>query len=282
MTTFKIRAENRAYDCRRPRGCTALCIEVAEWPGNEFGLWLPELVVLRGKRLWTNHQATDVFQDWERVADGRLEWKKPFEAFELTSDLIPDEARSCIRYRHTFTNRSEEALSDLNASACFHLANAPQFISIRGERIWACLDGEWTTTDRVPRSESPDPRRVRFLNKGIRSERTVVPEGGGFPMAVMPEAAHHPLIVAESFSGAASVGIATPDLHSLFNNNEPILRCLHSISFPVRTLEPGRTASLEGVLVFCNGNHLDAVRQYEEIAAAYWPTIAARGLRKVS
>ena len=41
---FRIRAVDRRYDLHRPKGCTLLAIEVARWPGNEFGLWLPETV----------------------------------------------------------------------------------------------------------------------------------------------------------------------------------------------------------------------------------------------
>ena len=51
---FRIRALDRKYDLHRQKGCTLLAIEVAGWPGNEFGLWLPETVYLAGKVVWGN------------------------------------------------------------------------------------------------------------------------------------------------------------------------------------------------------------------------------------
>jgi len=77
-----------------------------------------------------------------------------------------------------------------------------------GERIWVCLDGQWTTTDAVPRPESPDPRRVSFLREGVRSERTVIPVTD-FPSVVMPEQACHPLMIAEMFGGLDKEGRPT-------------------------------------------------------------------------
>src|SRR5262245_45784751 len=45
---FHIRALDRKYDLHREKGCTLLAIEVARWPGNEFGLWLPETIYFGG------------------------------------------------------------------------------------------------------------------------------------------------------------------------------------------------------------------------------------------
>ena len=51
---FRIRALDRKYDLHREKGCTLLAIEVAGWPGNEFGLWLPETIYLEGRVVWGN------------------------------------------------------------------------------------------------------------------------------------------------------------------------------------------------------------------------------------
>ena len=178
---FEIHMENRPYDLHRPNGCTVIAIEVEGWPGNEFGLWLPETVFCNGKIVWCNWDG-EVDQRWEH-ADDTWTWSKPLEGFSITSTLRADTKNGCLWYRHSFKNTSEQELTGLSSQTCFHLVNAPQFISVRGERIWACLDGKWATTDQVPRHESPDPRRVSFLRKGIRTERTVIPSKG-FP--VMP------------------------------------------------------------------------------------------------
>lgn len=264
---FRIGIEDRAYDLHRPHGCTVLTIEVELWPGNEFGLWLPETVYTGEEIIWCNFRG-DAHQSWERAGD-RLRWSKSLQAVRLVSTLNPDPENSCIWYTHSFENTSSSAVANLNSQTCFHLVNAPQFISIRGERIWACLDGEWRTTDTVPRAESPDPRRVSFLREGIRTDRTVMPSKG-FPSATMPEQACHPLMIAEMFGGKGSVGIACRNYRSLFNNNDSILRCIHSGPFPIASLLPGQTKAQDGVLVFCEGDHEELLSRFEAIAPPDW------------
>ena len=264
---FRIGVEDRAYDLHRPRGCTVLTIEVGFWPGNEFGLWLPETVYVGDKIVWCNFQG-DAHQSWQRT-DDTLQWARSLEGFELVSTLKPDAENSCIWFTHSFQNTSSHAIANLNSQTCFHLVNAPQFISIRGERIWACLDGQWTTTDTVPRAESPDPRRVAFLREGVRKERTVMPVTG-FPSAIMPEQACHPLLIAEMFGGRGSVGIACKDYRKLFNNNDSILRCLHSGPFPIKSLSSGERWDQEGAIVFCEGDHEDLLSHFEAIVPSGW------------
>jgi len=267
---FRIRALDRKYDLHRPKGCTLLAIEVADWPGNEFGLWLPETIYLSEKVVWGNWW-DNAHQDFERGASGRWTTQRALEQFTVTSTLTPDPARACLWYRHTFRNTCAETLGGLNSQTCFHLVNAPQFISLEGSRIWANLDGHWMTTDKVERDQSPDPRRVEFLRQGVRTERTVVP-WKGFPGATMPEAAHHPLFIAESFQGNASVGIAARNFEKLFNNNDPILRCLHSEPVPIRQLAPGETAHQDSVVIFYPGDHRAILEHYTQRIAPNWPS----------
>ena len=267
---FTIVIEDRPYDHHRPKGCTVLIIKNTDWPGNEFGLWLPETIYINDEIRWCNWSGEDIHQDWSKESNGNLLWKYSTDIFEITSILIPDEHNSCLWYRHTFKNNSNAVLRKLNTQTCFHLVNAPQFISYKGERIWANLDGSWTTTDNVPRHESPDPRRVVFLKNGVRSERTVVPITT-FPSAIMPESAHHSLFIAENFQSTASVGIASRNFYKLFNNNDSILRCIHSEPFPITNLKPGESTNQDAVIIFHNGNYLSLLKHYEKKINNNWP-----------
>lgn len=264
---FRIAVKNRAYDLHRPNGCTVLAIEVEQWPGNEFGLWLPETIFCNREVPWCNWKG-DVTQAWEHTGD-TWKWSRPLDGFTITSTLDADAENRCLWYRHSFENHSEKEISDLSAQTCFHLVNAPEFISIHGERIWACLDDEWVTTDGVPRHESPDPRRASFLRKGIRAERTVIPSKG-FPSAIMPEAACHPLMIAERINANGSVGIACRNFRILSNNNDSILRCIHSEPFPVASLLPGRKADQEGIILFSAGGHDEMKEQFGELTDLRW------------
>ena len=257
---FEINIEDRTYDLHRPNGCTVITIKYRDWPGNEFGLWLPETISVNEKPAWANF--TNVHQDWKRDTQGTLSWKISFPNFDFHSSLTPDIQNSCLWYEHSFKNVSGQPLTKLNTGTCFHLVNAPQFISIEGERLWACLDGKWITTDKVPRDKSPDPRRISFLKEGIRTERTVVPLKR-FSVAIMPETACCPLFIAENFNSTGSVGIACRNFYKLFNNNDPILRCIHSEGFPLEKLSPSERDTQKGVIVFYQGDHLSLINHWK-------------------
>jgi hypothetical protein len=87
----------------------------------------------------------------------------------------------------------------------------------------------------------------------------------------MPEAAHHPLFIAENFEGNGCVGIAARNFERLFNNNDPILRCLHSESVAIQQLEPGETAHQDSVIIFYNGDHHATLHHYTTSIAPHWP-----------
>jgi hypothetical protein len=266
---FRIRALDRKYDLHREKGCTLLAIEVAGWPGNEFGLWLPETIYLSERVVWGNWW-DNAHQEFEQDSRSRWTTNRAFDLFTVTSTLTPDPEQACLWYRHSFRNTGSEVLHELNSQTCLHLVNAPQFISLDGSRIWANLDGHWMTTDKVERDQSPDPRRVTFLKYGLRIERTVVPSKG-FPSAIMPEAAHHPLFIAENFEGNGCVGIASRNFERLFNNNDAILRCLHSESAAIKQLEPGETAHQDSVIIFYKGDHKAILNHYTTRITPNWP-----------
>lgn len=275
---FTIRAVDRPYDLHRPRPVTTLAIEHRDWPGNWFSLWLPETVYEGERNVWSNFTGGERTQRWTTETNGTLIWRMLIGRFELTSTLTPDAENNALWISHEFRNTSSEPLRLLSTQSCFHLVDAPQFISAFGERIWAKLDGEWMTTDRVDRLASPDPRRVSFCRHGLRPARVVKPFQD-FPSAELLEEAHHPLIIAEAFGGKGAVGIGQRDYHHLFNNNDPILRCIHSEPKPIAALEPGARAVQEGLIVFDRGDHAALVKRWERLARKRWGTAGeeARG-----
>jgi len=256
---LEVRAENRAYDLHRPDGCTVLAITRSGWPGNEFGLWLPEVAAS-----WNNWEGEQRFQKWQSPSPGKMEWSCGLAEADVFCGIEVDGDRDCLWYSIEITDTSEVTLRNTPTQTCFHLVNAPEFISIRGERYWACLDGAWRTTDTVPRHESLDPRRVTFLRRGARSERTIL-HRYELPNSILAETACHPLFIAESFDGRKSVGIACGNMYEIANNNDYILRCLHSEPPPIPEILPSETGRVEGVILFCAGDHEALLRQYQQV-----------------
>ena len=127
---FRIRALDRRYDLHRPKGCTLLAIEVAGWPGNEFGLWLPETIYISGTIAWGNWW-DNPHQEFERDERGHWITSRKFDQFDGDLDADSGPGKFCLWYRHTFRNTGSETLRDLNSQTCFHLVNAPQFISLQ-------------------------------------------------------------------------------------------------------------------------------------------------------
>ncbi len=275
---FTIRSVDRAYDLHRTRPVTTLTIEHRDWPGNWFCLWLPETVYEDGTNVWSNFTGGERTQRWTTELKGRLTSRMRIGRFELVSTLTPDAENNALWLSHTFHNTSGAPLRELTTQSCFHMVDAPQFISAFGERIWAKLDGEWRTTDQVGRLASPDPRRVKFCRQGLRPARVVIPSSI-FPSAELLEEAHHPLIIAEAFGGKGAVGIGQRDYQHLFNNNDPILRCIHSEPKPIASLEPGAQAAQEGLIVFDRGDHAALVKQWERLARKRWERRRKRSCR---
>lgn len=255
----------------RTKGCTTLLVERAGWEGNEFRLWLPECVLA-----WKNW-GPDPIQKWRETGKGKFEWRysisvsdaaAPVEV-DLVCSIRVDRDNECLWYSIAAANRAATACKDFQSATCLQLFNAPEFISIRGERLWVCLDGKWTTTDTVPRETSMDPRRVKFLREGLRKERTII-HSDGFPHSTMAEAACHPLFMAESRDGKKCVGIACDKLGYLFNNNDPVLRCIHSEPLAVADIPPGETAVANGVVLLCDGAHETMLERFDRIVPADW------------
>ncbi len=266
---FNIEIAERVCEWRK-HPCTLVCIRRDDWPGNEFGLWLPEDIKVSGKSVWNNWEHVPA-QRFERRGDGWITWTLRQPRFMLEAAARVEEESECLRYRYTFTNTGDTVLEGLGTQTCFQLFNAPQFISIDTERYWASLDGRWRTLSSVPaedREQSPDPRRLSFLRAGVRSERTVIPRHK-FPSATMPQAAHHPLLAAESFDRRRCVGVAASRFRMIFNNNDPILRCLHSESFPIEKVAPGQSAVQEAIVLFANGDHEQLLERYRSLATGF-------------
>ena len=68
----------------------------------------------------------------------------------------------------------------------------------------------------------------------------------------------------------AIVAIACRNFIKLCNNNEPLLRCLHSIPSPIEKLLPGQSAHQEGVLLFFDGGHEELRAHFEKLTSPRW------------
>ena len=109
---FDIMPQIATYDGIRPHGATTLVITSDMFPGNAFGLWLPETIVF-GDASWCNADEGSL-QEWEE-SGGAFCWQFTLNECEVRCLLRPDPDRGSLIYEHTFVNRSKTSISRFRA-----------------------------------------------------------------------------------------------------------------------------------------------------------------------
>ena len=240
----------------RQNPTTQIAIQVAEWPGNTFFLWLPESVT----DLWNNWSPSVAQQVFERTDRGGLSWA--FEhgsGVEIEAELIPEHSHLLLEVR--VRNRSENALHQLGVQNCFHLSAAPDFACDDFSRIYIRAEGSWSALSLLePASDLPMYYRAHFLESGrVDSWR------GHFGRFNESIRADHPLMVCVSREGTRAVGTASEDYQCVFHNRgHEYLRCIHSQQAPIPELASGETGTFRQWVYFVEGGLMDCVAAFED------------------
>src|ERR1051325_1306693 len=172
----------------RQSATTQVTIEVREWPGNTFRMWMPESV----GNLWANW-SPDACQQFERTQRTGLLWRflrNPKASIEV--EMVPLENSLLIESR--VTNRSGAALSDVRVSHCLQLSAAPDFACGDFSRIYIRSNGTWQALSQLkPTSDYPFYYRAGFFRNG-----GIGWEDGKLAHCNQAAEADHPLIVCTS------------------------------------------------------------------------------------
>ena len=64
--------------------------------------------------------------------------------------------------------------------------------------------------------------------------------------------------------------IVSKNFKNLFNNNDCILRCIHSEPLPLNKLLPGQRADQEGIILFSEAGHHEIREHFEALTSSQW------------
>jgi hypothetical protein len=238
----------------RKNPTTQVAIRVAEWPGQTFLLWLPEVV----GDLWVQWDPAVAHQDFVSTPRGGLRWETDTPKAHIVSQLTPRASSLLLETR--VKNLTSGILEEVRAQNCLHLSAAPDFACRDFSSIYIRTGGTWRSLADLGTSDSlPMFYRPGFLESGRRDSW-----GGLFRSHNQNAKADHPLMIAVSPDGKRAIGTASEDYQCVFHNHGlEYLLCIHSQQSPVRVLGTGRDATFRQMLYFVDGTITDVVRSYE-------------------
>jgi hypothetical protein len=241
----------------RSNPTTQVMVQVAEWPGNTFRLWLPEHV---HTGLWSNSHPDEALQEFVPTSTGGLLWTfERHPSARIEAEVAP--AGNGLLLEVRVTNRLRVSLQDVSVGNCCQLSQAPDFTCDDLTRLFIRTGGQWRRLSELrPKSNYPTYYRLGYLERG----------GAGIwagKLDALTEEARgdHPLMVCVSKDGRRAVGTASEDYYMLFHNrNNKHLLCIHSSQAPRPTLGPGETVTFRQRLYFADGGLEACIAAYGE------------------
>jgi len=235
---------------------TQVMVQVDEWPGNIFRLWLPEHV----GQIWGNWQADVAHQDYVQTQQGGLLWAfTSTSGVRIEAEATPGDRILTLAVR--ITNDSDQALNDMAVANCIQFPLAPEFACGDLSRIFIRTSGEWQSLRVLePRSDYP-----HFFRRGSKPVDGKVGWGGELGHLFENTEADHPLIVCVGTDGRRCVGTASEDYAYLFHNcaNHNLL-CIHSTQAAVPVVEQEQTVTFCQRVYFVDGGLSDCVEAFED------------------
>lgn len=220
-----------------PLEMSLVAFRVAEFPGEVFGLWLPEMITARGQGEWIYNQARRGRQDWRVNGGGRVLYHTVVADIPLRVNTTLRLVGAGVQLELRVENDTALALEEVVLACCYQLAAAPTFRDQEGTRTFAWAKGTLlnVATEGVPPASHNhhDPQHSSFM-------RLDDPERGfGF-------------IGVEGFHcGATALAWCT---HlNYYGNSDPSLCCVHADPV-ISRLEPGDVVLLRGWLGWTKGS----------------------------
>ena len=243
----------------RANPTTQVAIRVAQWPGQNFLLWLPESVA----GLWAQWDAAVAHQDFTRTKRGGLRWEfagNPKAA--IVAELAP--RRSALLLEVQVRNVSDVELKQVSAQNCFHLSEAPDFACRDYSQVYIKTGGQWQSLAGLSVNDSlPMFYRPGFLESGREDTWK-----GRFASHNQKQRAEYPLIIVLSRDRKRAIATASEDYQCLFHNHGiEYLLCAHSQQAAIETLPPKARAVFRQMIYFVDGGIDEAVSAYERDVA---------------
>jgi hypothetical protein len=223
---------------------TQIAIEVKQWPGNTFLLWMPEEV----SPFWCDWDPQTGLQRFERTQRGGLFWElKQNPKCLITAELIP--LHNTLLLEVKVTNRTDRKLDWIMVQNCFHLSAAPDFAQDDLKQLHIRTDGKWRTLEEL----KPGLNYFGYSRKGFLESGKTDTWLSCWKESVQESRADCPLMVGTSVDGRRCIATASSDYVCLFHNRMKYLRCMHSQQAALPVLEAGRTAVFRQWIYFFDG-----------------------------
>ena len=251
----RLPAKSPWSDAQRPVPTTQVTAKLAQWPGNTFRFWMPELV----GDLWDNWDADVAHQDFSKSERDGLLWsfQRPSKA-TVEAEITPGDRVLLIECR--VMNHSPVDLEDVGVTNCFQLSLAPDFACGDFSRLYVRTKGNWRSLSSLePNSDYP-----HYFWTGLRDSLGQVGSHGDMsPLYEEVVEVDHPLMACVAKDGSRCVATASDSFRLLFHNraNEN-LWCIHSQQMPVVSLGPEETARFRQKVFFVEGGLDDCVSAY--------------------
>jgi hypothetical protein len=222
---------------------TQITIEVKQWPGNTFLLWMPEEVT----PFWNQWDPQMGLQRFERTRRGGLYWElKQNPKCQITAELIPLHNTLLLEVRAT--NRTDHRVDGVVAQNCFHLSSAPDFCQDDLKQLHIRTGGQWRSLAEL----EPKIFYFGYPRKGFLESGKNDPWLTSWKEYVQEARADCPMMVGVSRDGQRCIATASNDYVCVFHNRMEYLRCMHSQQ-RATALEPGQTAVFRQWIYFFDG-----------------------------
>jgi hypothetical protein len=255
-----------------PHEPDVLRVNVPDWSGEYFTLWLPEVIwrdlpdrkeLARPQSFEASFKANAVFYmqtpdvkkvPWKRNAEGGLVRSVDFPGGNILCSANPRDNEILLEI--AIANTTSQTWLSSFAEVCLRLAPSPSFADTKRERTFGRIHGKWTRLSSTPPAK-PDPARNLYLaTPGNPFNARCVRD---WWCKEFPVRLDHPLLAVHDREDRAVVGILFDPCSGYCNCLNKEMACIHSDPF-LGNIQPGGKKKSRGKLIYFKGPMRDFLK----------------------
>lgn len=208
-------------------------LDVPAFPGDRFGLGMPEAIGDAAQARWFNR----LKPDWKELDNGVWESACQDEG-ELSYTMTVTPGEDTVDVRISLTNESDREWKQTIAFNCFQSGGPPVISDHECVRHWVGVNGKLTRLIEIPRKCGPRPT-IQLYGVGGAPPWQEIPFVANF-RASPEDVVLEPWMAIVARDGKRLVAAVSKPAMCLFQNME--YSCIHS-SAGFGRLEPGQTGT---------------------------------------